>query len=243
MLAAIAFAALLVSSASPDGVSVTTVEHAGTAYTVVTLDLAKVDLDLYGQRGETAAPTFDELERALAQQGRRLVVATNAGIYEPGRVPTGLHVERGEQEVALNRKKGEGNFYLAPNGVFAVDDTGASVTATPRFQTKGRRLRLATQSGPLLVEKGSLHPAFRPESENRLVRSGVGVDGKGRVVLVLSEGPVRFYDLATLFRDRLACPDALYLDGVISTLRAPGHPERKGAPEYAGILAVTVPAP
>jgi len=32
---------------------------------------------------------------------------------------------------------------------------------------------------------------------------------------------VRFFDFATLFRDRLGCRDALFLDGSISSLYSP----------------------
>jgi len=39
---------------------------------------------------------------------------------------------------------------------------------------------------------------------------------------VISEDPVTFYRFASLFRDRLDCTDALYLDGSISSLYAPG---------------------
>jgi len=42
------------------------------------------------------------------------------------------------------------------------------------------------------------------------------------VVFAISEEPVNLYEFAVLFRDVLRCPDALYLDGVISSLYAPG---------------------
>jgi uncharacterized protein YigE (DUF2233 family) len=37
---------------------------------------------------------------------------------------------------------------------------------------------------------------------------------------VISEQPVTFYELAIYFRDELRCSDALYLDGVISSLHS-----------------------
>ncbi len=43
----------------------------------------------------------------------------------------------------------------------------------------------------------------------------------GEVVFVVSKRPVRFHDFATLFRDELDCPNALFLDGTISSLYAP----------------------
>ena len=80
-------------------------------------------------------------------------------------------------------------------------------------------MRLATQSGPLLVRRGVIHPAFRASSSSRLIRNGVGVTGN-YAVFVISEKPVTFYELASYFRDELNCPDALYLDGVVSSLHS-----------------------
>ena len=38
---------------------------------------------------------------------------------------------------------------------------------------------LATQSGPLLVERADIHPVFDQKSTSRLIRNGVGVRGTG----------------------------------------------------------------
>jgi uncharacterized protein YigE (DUF2233 family) len=52
-----------------------------------------------------------------------------------------------------------------------------------------------------------------------LIRNGVGARGQ-QAIFVISEQPVTFYELATYFRDELHCPDALYLDGVVSSLHS-----------------------
>ena len=107
------------------------------------------------------------------------------------------------------------------------------MVATPRW-TGGAAF--ATQSGPMLVIEGALHPAFRPESPNLRIRNGVGVASDGSVWLVISREPVRFHDLATLFRDGLGCPDALYLDGTVSELATgPAHRGRR----FSGALVVS----
>lgn len=49
----------------------------------------------------------------------------------------------------------------------------------------------------------------------------MGVKASGEIVFAFTEEPMNFYEFATLFRDELNCPDALYLDGVISNLYAP----------------------
>jgi uncharacterized protein YigE (DUF2233 family) len=47
------------------------------------------------------------------------------------------------------------------------------------------------------------------------------VSADGKVVFAISAEAVNLYEFAVLFRDVLGCPDALYLDGVISSLHAP----------------------
>ena len=79
----------------------------------------------------------------------------------------------------------------------------------------------ATQSGPLLVSDGIFHPAIRLNSPNKLIRNGVGIRSDGHLYFVISTTPVSFHEMATLFRDYLDCPDALYLDGTVSALYAP----------------------
>lgn len=214
-------------------VKVERVSHAGHAFTVTTVDLTGSTVKLsWSGRGR-------RLPEVLAPQ---VLLATNAGIFEPGFVPTGLLVTDGATRTPLNAARGEGNFFLEPNGVFLVRaDGGAAVVPTAAFKPEG--VQQATQSGPLLVTAGALHPRFTAGSKNLAVRSGVGVR-EGVVVFAISDEPVNLHDFATLFRDALHCPDALYLDGTISELWARGLPlERVGRREFAGIVTVTQRGP
>ncbi|MFT3925991.1 MAG: phosphodiester glycosidase family protein [Myxococcales bacterium] len=214
------------------------VTHEGAEWWVAELDLREVKLGLLGQRpGEPQ--TFEELSEYLLGRPERLVVATNAGIFDPGRVPVGLHVEDGEELHALSTAEGSGNFFLKPNGVFWVDAQGAHVAATKRFAAQGK-LELATQSGPLLLDHGVMHPSFSEPGTSLRVRSAVGVDAAGHVFFALSQAPVSFATSAKLFLDVLHCQDALYLDGEISALLTP---ERvAGTPHpYAALLVATLP--
>jgi hypothetical protein len=169
-------------------------------------------------------------------------VRTNAGIFEPGFVPSGLLVSDGKELRALNQQDGEGNFYLKPNGVFGLNERGAVVLETAEFAAaRPAGLRFATQSGPLLLRAGVMHPKFKKGSEHRALRSGVGVRDGRRVVLVISRDEVTLWSLAALFRDELRCPDALYLDGVISALWADGagrEADLKKGP-FAGVISAT----
>lgn len=166
---------------------------------------------------------FAQVEDMLAPQGLRLVFAMNAGMYHPDRRPVGLYIEDGASEGRLITSDGPGNFGLLPNGVFCIGAGRFAVIESRRFARDAPECRYATQSGPMLVIGGALHPRFLPDSTSRYRRNGVGVSADGaRAVFAISAGPVTFHEFARLFRDRLDLPDALYLDGNISRLYAPG---------------------
>jgi len=165
--------------------------------------------------------SFPALERMLAARGERLVFAMNAGMYHPDRRPVGLYVENGHEAAPLNRRGGPGNFHMRPNGVFWIDGRGAHVTETARFEALKAKPLFATQSGPMLVIDGALHPRFLGHSESAKIRNGVGLCKDGKLRFVISDAAVEFRAFALFFRDRLGCADALYLDGSISGLHAP----------------------
>jgi uncharacterized protein YigE (DUF2233 family) len=197
-------------------------EHNGVAYDIYRLDKGEEQqLKLYWKRPDgTAYGTLQALRMDLENQGRELLFATNGGIYSKSFTPLGLYIEDGKRYYKLNRGKGGGNFFLRPNGVFYITAKGAKVVDTRNYKPK-RKVLQAVQSGPLLVKNGKLHPRFLKNSSSLYVRNGVGVDRQGRVVFAISHMPVNFHDFATLFRDRLDAPNALYLDGSISSMYAP----------------------
>lgn len=209
------------------------------AYDVVVVDLSRADVKLFWKNDDAMAiRSLRGLESHLKKQGDTLLFATNAGIYSKNFTPAGLHVENGEELRKLNLREGGGNFHLMPNGVFYIDDTGAHVEESEHYRDAKRAPRVATQSGPILVSHGALHPKFQEASTSVYVRSGVGVRPNGEVVFALSKSPVNFHTFATFFRDRLQCRDALYLDGQISRFYMPGVLEDSGPALYVGILAV-----
>ena len=88
--------------------------------------------------------------------------AMNAGMFDDAGAPIGLLVEDGREVRAINRRKGGGNFHLMPNGVFLVRRNGrAEVVTTARFRP-APDIAFATQSGPMLVIDGKLHPSSMP---------------------------------------------------------------------------------
>jgi uncharacterized protein YigE (DUF2233 family) len=184
--------------------------------------------------------TLESVRRHVEAAGDSLVMATNAGIYEPGFIPTGLHLEEGRILQPLNTDDGAGNFFLLPNGVFYVaSGDAAGVVATDEWPAV-EGARLATQSGPLMLREGRMHPRFREGSDSCRLRSGVGVREDGAVIFAISNGAVNFHDFARHFRDALGTPDALYLDGGRSRMLLPAGGRIEDG-RFAGILAVVVP--
>lgn len=176
----------------------------------------RVELYLRDDAGRTFN-RFDRLRSWLASRNERLLFAMNAGMFQPDLSPVGLFVQNGRQVSPLNLSDGDGNFFLKPNGVFLISESGPRIVESTEYPALAGGVRLATQSGPLLVRNGVLHPAINAASTSRLTRNGVGVSGD-TILFVISEQPVNFHELATYFRDELRCPDALYLDGVVSSL-------------------------
>lgn len=185
--------------------------------------------------------SFRGLHDHLASHSQRLVFAMNAGIFSTEFAPLGLHIEDGRILCPLNLGKGgRGNFFLKPNGIFFIANQKPAIVDARVFPKLKVKPTIATQSGPLLVIKGALHPAFHQDSLNRNIRNGVGVTHDGKVMFAMSQAFVTFYEFATLFRDVLACDDALYLDGSISEIYAPDLGYNFLGGDFAGILAVIV---
>ena len=194
----------------------------GTGYAVCTVTAGQ-DLRLW-QTAPDGRPvgTFERLAEIARGEGRAVVFAMNAGMYHPDRRPVGLFVGEGRQEAPLVTRAGPGNFGMLPNGVFCIGDDGFAVIESRAFAEAAPGCRFATQSGPMLVIDGALHPRFIPGSDSRFVRNGVGVSADGRTaIFAMSDRPVNFDEFARLFRDGLGLPQALYFDGRISRLHAP----------------------
>lgn len=214
---------LLVSPARAAGKSpCEDVEEAGASYTVCVFDArqASIRLFLADDKGEVYGG-FSALEAALARTGEKLVFAMNAGMYDQDRFPVGLYIEAGRTAKSANTRSGAGNFHMKPNGVFWVEGSRAGVSETQRFVRERRRPAYATQSGPMLVAAGRINPRIHDTGTSAKIRNGVGVRDGYLVSFVISNRPVTFHEFAHLFRERLKCPDALFLDGSVSSLYAP----------------------
>jgi len=228
----------LVGQAWP--VEMTNAVIAGKRVTVCRVNVHKelLQLFLHDDQGRPFK-SFAAIERGLQARGQKLVFAMNAGMYHRDLSPVGLFVSSGRQFAPLNTRDGVGNFYLKPNGVFFVSEKGARVVETSEYPGVKERILLATQSGPLLVRGGKIHAAFNVGSESRVIRNGVGVPSPDVAVFAISETPVNFHEFATLFREVLHCPDALFFDGVISSLHSADRKRSDKKAELGPIIGVT----
>lgn len=192
----------------------------GVSYTVCEVTSSE-DLRLFHSGPDGVLGSFSAVSDLLAGQGATLGFAMNAGMYHPDRAPVGLYIEDGREVSRIVTRDGPGNFGLLPNGVFCITDRFA-VIESRKFDANRPACRFATQSGPMLVIDGGLHPDFLPGSDSLNIRNGVGVSKDGmRAVFAISNQPVNFHAFARLFRDALGLPNALFLDGSVSRLYAP----------------------
>lgn len=158
-----------------------------------------------------------------------IAFAVNGGMYGDDLKPIGYYVENGERMTELNRGDGTGNFYMKPNGVFFGSGGKWQVLGSNTFfETVGDRPEFGTQSGPLLLVDGKLHPEIQDNGPSRAIRNGVGVDAKGRAHFVISGAPISFGQLARYFRDDVKVAQALYLDGAVSSLWDPATGRQGG---------------
>jgi uncharacterized protein YigE (DUF2233 family) len=159
---------------------------------------------------------------AASRDPKTIAFAVNAGMFDDAGDPIGYFVQGGERTKELSTAEGEGNFHMKPNGVFfGTGDTWEIRTGDDFLKTVGDRPNFGTQSGPMLVVNGRLHPEIRDDGPSRTIRNAVGVDERGRAHFVISAAPISFGKLARFYRDELKVKNALYLDGSVSQLWNP----------------------
>ncbi len=194
----------------------------GADYTVCSFDARRDEIRLYW-RDESGKPyeNFSDLAQSLKARGRTLRFAMNAGMFAEDLSPIGLYVEDDKLLRKADTREGASNFHMKPNGVFWIGDKSAGVTETSRYLANPPTARFATQSGPMLVIDGRIHPKILPTGESEKLRNGVCVRDGSNVLFAISDAPVTFHAFARLFKDGLACANALFLDGSVSSLYAP----------------------
>lgn len=196
-------------------------------------DLRFYSKDENGQAFENHA----HLKRWLADNNKELVFATNGGMYKKDLSPQGLYIENGEVISEMNkRKEGYGNFYLQPNGIFYISEQSKPFIKTTNSYKELHQVKYATQSGPMLVIDGNIHPKFNEDSENLHIRNGVGILPNGNLLFAMSKEKVNFYRFARFFQDN-QCKNALYLDGFVSRTYLPSKNWIQEDGQYGIIIA------
>jgi uncharacterized protein YigE (DUF2233 family) len=214
-------AAMSISLASHAG-EASRVEFEGITYRVYRAQPGEIELHWKDSSGQPYAQ-ISRLQAEIEAKGRNIEFVMNAGIFESGGIPSGLHLEKGVELLPLNLREGVGNFFLKPNGVFAVADGKGVIMESGGFGKSAIKATLGIQSGPLLLQGGAIHPQFQKNSPNQKHRNGVGiVAATGQVVFAITElqplsNRVNLHGFARLFQS-LGCKDALFLDGDISEM-------------------------
>ena len=128
-------------------------------------------------------------------------------------LPIGLLISGKKKVNSLNLNGGGGNFFLKPNAVFSISKSGkVEITESTIFK---RKSFMAFQSGPAMILKSVVHPAFNYFSKNLNFRSAIGLfkDDKGveQVILAVSKKKVNLFDMAEMLLNRFGCDNAVSL--------------------------------
>lgn len=168
----------------------------------------------------TLLKNFENLKSHAKNQGEKLLFAMNGGMFKRDFSPQGLYIENGKTITPLDTTTGKGNFYLQPNGVFYLTENKEGVVCQTSDFKPSKSIKYATQSGPMLLIDGKMHPAFNQGSPNLHIRNGVGILPNKQLIFAMSKQKVNFFDFAEFFQ-KMGCKNALYLDGFVSRVYYP----------------------
>lgn len=217
-LIAITFILLLTTSLIELTSSQTKTQYPILSYIV---DAKKQDIQLYwkDEQGEKIK-SIQHLKTYVERNNLTLTFAMNGGMFTTDYAALGLFIQQRKIITPLNNRHGAGNFYVKPNGVFYITtDNNPMICRSADFRNNGK-IKYATQSGPMLVINGKIHPAFKKGSIKLNIRNGVGILPNNKVVFAISKTEINFYDFAEYFQ-QLGCKNALYLDGFVSRMYLP----------------------
>ena len=208
-------------------------------FVTYTVDLKKQNLKLYWRDDKKELfRSLGNLKQWLAKNNEKLLFAMNAGMYQTDNSPLGLYIQDKKVISEINKRSGNGNFYLKPNGIlFTTVDNVAGISRTEDF-ANNNKIKYATQSGPMLISNKELNPAFAPSSKNLNIRNGVGILPNGNLVFAMSKQEINFYDFAKHFKD-VGCINALYLDGFVSRTYLPERNWKQEDGNFGVIVGVS----
>ncbi|WP_336986414.1 phosphodiester glycosidase family protein [Altererythrobacter aquiaggeris] len=250
-------AVLLTSCEQEAGEAVSRIEYGRAGNVAVVSDCKRIEFEGSELTHCIADPAIHRVKMALGPKGGKpyrslanlaggrpadaapVAFAVNGGMYDEQGMPIGYYVQNGDRLKELNRKDGDGNFHLLPNGVFyGTGDRWNVRTSEDFYSSVLDRPQFGTQSGPMLVIGGKLHPQISEDGDSLKLRNAVGVDNAGRAHFVISEGEVSFGKLARFYRDGLDVPNALFLDGTVSSLWDPARGRLDLGPPLGPMIVV-----
>ena len=209
----------------------------------IRLNPERVNISIYWKQPDGKLfGNIEKLKMVIENQNKKLIFATNGGMYDKKQRPIGLYLENGKKISTLNIKEikpdkngNTPNFYLKPNGVFYVTfNNKVGICKTSLFQ-QDSLTKFATQSGPMLLTDGIINPIFSQNSNNLNIRNGVGILPNNELVFAISKNRVTFYDFANYFKKK-GCINALFLDGYVSKAYMP----KQGIEQLDGELGVLI---
>ena len=216
-------------------------QHQGVRYGIVRAEPRAVSL-LWKNSEGYAYRSLGAAHDALKAQGKIPLMLMNAGIFTTAHTPAGLWTEQGNTLIALNTRKGKGNFHIQPNGVFSLADGKARVESSASYQKRPRKSAYAVQSGPMLLIDGRINPRFVENLSSPYKRNAVCTTKNGALYFIMTldyeqEWP-SFHRLASALQT-FGCHQALYLDGSISAWFVRGKSGTFHWSNFVGIIAVT----
>jgi uncharacterized protein YigE (DUF2233 family) len=210
------------------------------------LQVDVIRFHLYNQSDDCYSQ-IQSLKTDLEAKSIKPLMITNAGMFKRDLTPVGLFkTAAGDTKFPLDTvsKHIEDNFHLYPNGVFYIDSLNMPHIQTTRdfyktYNFAYKSLKLATQSGPMLVIDNKIHDKFTVRSINEKIRSGVGIVGKCKVVFAVTVDNESFYNFASMLRDVFGCENALFLDGAISKMYLKGYEQINYSGQFGPMISIS----
>ena len=195
-----------------------TINYGGGDYIVCSFAVDNIHVRLF--LNDDKGKPHGHLRSVANSLSKPTILLMNGGMYHEDLGAVGLYIEKGVKTKNISTKGGWGNFHLLPNGVFWGKNGQLSVRETKAFIQAKIKPDFATQSGPMLVIDGKLHPRFLRNSDSQKIRNGVGVSKDGKTIhFAISKSKVTFWNFGKLFQEELQSHNALFLDGTVSALR------------------------
>jgi uncharacterized protein YigE (DUF2233 family) len=193
----------------------------GNTYSVFNI---KIDVNSLSSFDILSNNTLEHNSLMRSIDGDLSFFAINACINDSNCSPVGYFVKDYIQIKPINLDNGIGNFFLKPNGAFMVTNNEVVICESSLI-SQYKNIRLAVQSGPMLLIDKIINAQFNPNSVNKYIRCGVGIyenkSGNQFIVFALSKTPISFYEFATFFAQKYNCINALCLESSNCVINLP----------------------